>query len=177
MDFYIQAGNPKILNNDNREDKTFSEAIESVFPMKTENLIIYWKHIAISLSYKYDISYMIDDILVILQEIQMNKMGSVLIHWLPDTFRVDWRLKWDDERIVIDAEWQNVVGNIEEILIQQGQVELSKENFICEWKMPLLKIINALSQNEYMASLDDKFCQLLTQFNNIQHYGLLYREQ
>lgn len=29
MDFYIQAGNPKILNNNNREDKTFSEAIES----------------------------------------------------------------------------------------------------------------------------------------------------
>lgn len=176
MDFYIQAGNPDILNINNKEDKTLSEAIESVFPMKTENLIIYWKHIAVSLSYKYDISYMIDDVLIILQEMQMHKTGSMLIHWLPDTFRVDWNLKWDDERILIDAEWQSVVGNIEEILKQQGKVELSKENFICEWKMPLLKIINALSKNEYMVSLKDEYCNLLTQFNNLQRYGLLYRK-
>lgn len=174
MDFYIQAGNPDIININNKEDKTLSEAIESVFPMETENLIIYWKHIAVSLSYKYDISYMIDDILIILQEMQIHKTGSMLIHWLPDTFRVDWNLKWDNERILIDAEWQSVVGNIEEILIRQRTVELSKEDFICEWKMPLLKIINALNKNEYMVMMKDEYCKLLTQFNNIQHYGLLY---
>ena len=58
MNFYIQASNPRALKPSFIEEN-LSAAIESVFPMNTENAILFWNHIAIPLSYKYDISYMV----------------------------------------------------------------------------------------------------------------------
>ena len=43
MDFYIQVGNPKILNNNNREDKTFSEAMKVNYLSKTQISLIFLK--------------------------------------------------------------------------------------------------------------------------------------
>ena len=59
MHFYIQTSNPYIANKTNADDNKLSEAIESIFPMDTEELILFWNHVGIPLSYKYDISYMI----------------------------------------------------------------------------------------------------------------------
>ena len=70
MNFYIQTSNPYIINETNAYDNKLSEAIESVFPMNTEELILFWNHVGIPLSYKYDISYMIDDILMILKNME-----------------------------------------------------------------------------------------------------------
>ncbi|MDE5781197.1 MAG: hypothetical protein K2I03_06930, partial [Lachnospiraceae bacterium] len=117
MNFYIQTGNPCIINETNVHDNKLLEAIESIFPMNTEELILFWNHIAIPLSYKYDISYMIDDILMILQHIQSEKNGELLIHWLPDTFRADWRVEWSDEMISINSSWENLKGDLQKILV------------------------------------------------------------
>lgn len=62
MNFYILAGNPRVQSIENSDDKSLSEAIETVFPLNTEYAILSWNYISIPLSYKYDISYMIDDI-------------------------------------------------------------------------------------------------------------------
>ena len=89
MYFCIQVGDPYLSNEKNEEDRSLSDAIESAFILNTENCIMMWNHICIPLSYKYDISYMIDDILKLLLLLQEKDFGKTKIEWLPDTFRCD----------------------------------------------------------------------------------------
>lgn len=175
MNFYIQTSNPHILKEFNTNDDSLSEAIETVFPMNTEELIIYWNHIGIPLSYKYDISYMIEDILKMLEYINSEAKGELVIHWLPDTFRSDWKLKWNEESIIINANWENLKGDLQKILVQPAKVELLKEDFISEWKMLLGILVNALKQNGYNHSISNQYRRLVDSFENIKDYGVLYK--
>ena len=99
MSFYIQAGNPKSQGVADCNDKTLADAIESIFPLNTESAILMWNYISIPLSYKYDISYMMEDILLLLHTLQYREKGELTIHWLPDTFRCDWIVRWDPEKL------------------------------------------------------------------------------
>lgn len=175
MNFYIQTSNPYIVNETNAHDNKLSEAIESVFPMNTEELILFWNHVGIPLSYKYDISYMIDDILMILQHIQSEKRGELLIHWLPDTFRTDWKLEWSGEMISIYANWESLKGNLQKVLVHSEKVELLKKEFISEWKMLLKILIRALKKNGYDHLIKHQYDELVKSFNDIKEYGILYR--
>jgi len=47
--------------------------------MLTEDAILIWNAIYIPLNYKYDISYMIDDILNLLKKIRENLYGEIKI--------------------------------------------------------------------------------------------------
>lgn len=175
MDFYIQTSNPCIINEISMYDYKLSDAIESVFPMITEDLILFWDHIGIALSYKYDISYMIEDILMLLQRIQSEKKGEELIFWLPDTFRVDWRLVWNEEMIFIDANWVNITGGLQRILVDSRKIEISKKEFLSEWKMPLEVLINALEKSGYHWLMKQEYDKLVKSFNAIEKYGVLYQ--
>ncbi len=175
MNFYIQTSNPNVLSLTNAHDNSLSEAIESVFPMCTEELILFWNHVGIPLSYKYDISYMIDDILMILQHIQTKKSGELIIHWLPDTFRTDWKIEWQGEIISIYANWENLKGDLQEILINSPQIEVQKNDFMHEWKMLLKLLISALKQNGYDLLISEQYNMLVKCFIEIKEYGVLYR--
>ncbi len=177
MIFYIQTSNPCIVKETNTYDSKLSEAIESVFPLNTEELILFWNYVGIPISYKYDISYMIDDILMILQHIQLKKSGELLIHWLPDTFRADWKLEWSGEMISINANWENLRGDLQKILIHSERVELLKKEFICEWKMLLKILISALKKNGYDQLIKQQYDELVKSFNDIKEYGILYRNR
>lgn len=177
MNFYIQTSNPYIVNETNVHDNKLSEVIESVFPMDTEELILFWNHVGIPLSYKYDISYMIDDILMILQHLQLEKKGELLIHWLPDTFRADWKLEWIGEMISIYANWENLKGNLQKVLVHSKKVELLKKDFICEWKMLLKILISALKKNGYDQLIKQQYDELVKSFYDIKEYGILYRNR
>lgn len=175
MKFCIQAGFPDNSRSCDINDSKLSEAIESAFPMNTESLIMFWDHIAIPLSYKYDISYMIDDIIMLLQHIQMEETGEIIIPWLPDTFRVDWKVRWNIDTISIRSNWVNTVGDLQEILIDHEKIKLIKKDFINEWKKPLEIIIRALDDCGYSKIIKNQYNILLDTFISIQDYGMLYQ--
>lgn len=176
-EFYIQTNNPYIMNEFSRQDNKLSQAIESIFPMNTEALILFWNHIGVPLSYKYEISYMVDDILMFLKRIQSEEKGEVLVHWLPDTFRADWRLIWNNEIITIEADWENITGDLQRILVDLRKINMSKKEFVSEWKMPLEVLINALDRNGYNQLLKDEYDNLVNIFNHIDEYGILYQNK
>ena len=77
LNFYIQASNPKVQCEINYSDETLADATESIFLLNTENAILMWNYICIPLSYKYDISYMLDDIMILLNELKNKKSGVI----------------------------------------------------------------------------------------------------
>ncbi len=148
MEFCIQTGKPSFTGKYNSEDKSLSDAIESSFPLQTENAILSWHHICIPLSYKYDVSYMMEDILGILEALK-RESGEMVIHWLPDTFRSDWKISWKMKQIKIASYWECVVGDSEEELNANAELVLLISDFVCEWKKILYIIICGLNECGY----------------------------
>ena len=175
LNFYIQASNPRFQESINIYDESLSDAIESVFPLNTENAILTWNYIRIPLSYKYDISYMIEDILQLLDELQNKEKGELRINWLPDTFRCDWLIKWSAENMEIQSRWECTVGHLENILNQKSNMELSKDVFISEWKRVLGIIITGLKNCGYSEDKIQHMAQLMKQYESINEEGQLYK--
>lgn len=176
MNFYIQACNPRTLCTADSNDKTLADAIENAFPLKTEDAILIWNHISIPLSYKYDISYMMDDILMLLNMLQSREKGELTIHWLPDTFRCDWIVRWMADRLDIQSKWGNTVGNLQILLNEKSRISLKKEDFIKEWKSILHVVITGLIKCGYTVDRIKNMKQLIAQYGNINGSGILYNE-
>lgn len=175
MIFSIQASNPRFQNIINQEDECLAEAIESIFPINTENVILTWNHISIPLSYKYDVSYMVNDILMLLSTIQRADMGEMTIQWLPDTFRCDWLIQWNGNEIQIESRWECTVGHLESILNQRKHISLLRNDFVYEWKEVLGVVIKGLKECGYHKAKIKYMNELIEQYEKIKKSGVLYR--
>ena len=174
MSFYMQAGNPEYKKNFDKSDVTLSDAVETVFPMDTEAVIMMWNHIAIPLSYKYDIGYMMDDIISLLCKIESEEECSFKISWLPDTFRCDWMIHKKKDSLTIQAVWESITGKLELLLNQCNTIELKADDFISEWKMVLEKIIQGLEHSGYTGEKLRGMVRLVDRYDSIKTYGKLY---
>lgn len=175
LSFYIQASNPSPEGNANISDVSLSDAIESAFPLNTESAILVWNYIGVPLSYKYDISYMMEDVLGLLYTLQNREKGESTIHWLPDTFRCDWIVSWDAEIINIQSHWECTVGHLEKLLNQKPYLSLLKNNFISEWKSVLGVVITGLKSCGYNENMIRNMNQLIEQHESIKENGILYK--
>lgn len=176
LSFYIQVSNPKLQKILNPEDECLSDAIESVFLLNTENAIMSWNYISIPLSYKYDISYMMEDLLNLLHCLQSMDTGEMVIHWLPDTFRCNWSILWECGELKIQSHWECTVGHLEKLLNDNSQVLISIKDFVNEWKGILYTVIEGLESCGYSDSRIRGMRQLLEQYNSIEGKGILYKE-
>lgn len=176
MIFCIQASNPKIMFEFDEEDHDLSAAIETIFPMMTEDAIMVWNNIHIPLSYKYDISYMINDIVNMLKQLRESFIGELTISWLPDTFRSDWILRWEDNLINIKTNWEETNGDLTEMLNKFSNITISKQDFICEWKKFLEIIINGLERCGYNMDMVQNMDELIHEVSMIDNIGILYRD-
>lgn len=174
MDFYIQASNPRTQNMKKSDDESLADAIESTFLLNTENAILVWHHIGIPLSYKYDISYMMEDLLKLLHCLQSKDNGEMVIHWLPDTFRCDWLIVWSHGQMKIKAHWECLVGNLEVLLNNNAQISIPIKDFISEWREVLNVVIKGLERCGYDECQIRGMRKLLDQFNSIKDRGILY---
>lgn len=174
--FYIQTGTPSITYVYNSEDSKLFEAMESAFPLITENAIFVWNNICISLSYKYDLSYMIDDILNIITLIQSQDQGRQIIHWLPDTFRCDWNIEWQDGKVKIESFWECTTGHLESMLNMCNTVSLLTFEFISEWKGIFKIIIDALDSCGYKEDQIHNLNRLKEIYKSIEGKGYLYQK-
>lgn len=176
LNFCIQASNPRFHCIANPNDETLSEAIESAFPLRTENVILRWNYISIPLSYKYDISYMVEDILRLIDFMQSSDVGKMVIHWLPDTFRCDWLVEWRDDEVQICSKWECTVGHLETLLNEKNSVSLSLSDFISEWKEVLAVLISALGRCGYNASKISGMTELIERYQKINTSGIMYKD-
>ncbi len=175
LNFFIQVSNPCFYCKRNTEDESLADAIESSFPLFTENMILTWNHISIPLSYKYDISYMILDIINMVKALRIEEKGKMTIHWLPDTFRCDWNLQWSDKKLNIKSHWDNTIGHLEEILNKNSELTLDISTFIKEWKGVFKTILHGLENCGYHEDLIADMKILKKEYSAIEGNGVLYQ--
>jgi hypothetical protein len=175
MNFWIQASNPRSVRQFDEEDHSVSEALETVFPLWAEEAILVWHHVHVPLSYKSTISFMIDDILSMLDGLMRNRSGNVKITWPSNEFAVVWHTRWENNHLEIRTEWNTVIGFTESLLAARSTLNIDKNVFVCEWKQVLGITLNALLEAGYRQEHLVDMSKLQRIYEQISEPGILYK--
>ncbi|TCS94835.1 hypothetical protein [Hazenella coriacea] len=174
MDFRIQAGAPRVTGQFDEEDENLAEAIETIFPLYTEDAILVWKNIYIPLSYKYEISIMTWDLLDMLEKLRKHSSGEWKIQWASDSFRNSWYLRWEEDTLTINAEWGSVIGNTENQLKEKREIKVPILAFTAEWRKLLGNLITGLQKSGYTEERLPGMDRLIHEYHTIPFDGILY---
>jgi hypothetical protein len=140
MKFLVQASDPRPSKLVSPDDSSLGEAIETIFPLCTDFALIVWNDVYVPLTYKYDISIIINDIIAMLGSVAARDEGSITVFWPSNTFRTRWILTWSGTDLAITTTWESVIGGTESMLNKVPSVNLNKNTFLLEWKPLLYKI-------------------------------------
>jgi len=177
MNFCIQVSNPVFLYSPDEIASDLAEAIQVVFPMETEKAFIVWNYIYIPLSYKYDISVIIDDILPMLSDLTNQKKGSYRVCFGSDTFNAEWNLLWYDENLYISAKWNSLAGNLVDLALSNcSKLEIKIEAFLSEYKRLFQQLSIAIEKSELSILEQESYKLMLELQASIKNYGSLYQE-
>jgi len=122
-------------------DATLCEAIETMFPLLTEFAIMVWNDVFIPITYKYDISIIINDVLALVTSIADQEAGTTVIEWPSNTFRARWALTWAANEVTIKSSWESVIGGTESLLNAASDLIIEKDAFLAEWGS-LLRVLS-----------------------------------
>jgi hypothetical protein len=175
MTFGIQVSNPRISGKKDSEDDTLDECVETCFLLNTEMALIEWFGVYIPLNYKYSISTILKDVLIMLEALLDKKNGAFDITWPSSDFNAIWIMSWKDDNLTIEAKWSTVIGKTEDMLNNLGALNVNKSEFIYEWKKLLETVINRLSQCGYSESDISDISLLKRIYSQINAVGTLYR--
>jgi hypothetical protein len=173
--FTIQASSPRALKEFDPNDTNLSDAIQTVFPLETECAILVWNWVYVPLSYKYDFSMMIDDVIALIDAMQVEPSGRRTIQWPSNTFACTWKVEWDARVTTVEADWVSVVGNTEAMLAAVPKIVVESSGFVEEWKRPLEAIWGGLTSAGYTSKLLG-LDHLMATVSKIGRCGILYRE-
>lgn len=174
MNFWIQAGTPRVAAGFNAEDETICEAAETVFALDSEQAFLNWNGVYAPMSYKYDIGVMANDIVRMVRSLRENHSGKLWVEWPSNTFAARWELTWEGDRLHIHAEWRSVTGHTEPLLRERCDLETLKENFRCEWKMVLSRLLQGLGQSGYSADNLPEIMGVQCEIDEMPSSGRLY---
>lgn len=172
--FTIQASAPRVVREFDPGDTNLSDAIQTVFPLETECAILVWNWVYVPLSYKYDFSMMIDDIIGLLDAILIEPSGRRTVQWPSNTFACTWRVEWDTHLTTVEADWVSVIGNTEAMLAAAPKIVVESSGFVEEWKRPLEVIRDGLTSAGYTSELPG-LDRLTATIRKIGRCGLLYQ--
>ncbi len=161
MNFSIIPGTPQYYKGIVLTEEDLSSAIESLYPMDTDDAILYWNHHPISMSYKYDISVNVTDILDLVCFLKRPPPDELKISFPSNTFSAVWRLSTDEEGFVlINAYWRSVVHpeqipNYETVLNMHKELAIPIALVVEEWGKVLFQVYQAFCESE--VTLSDSF--------------------
>jgi len=174
--FAVQASSPGRLGCFDADDVSLSDAIQTVFPLEAEYALIVWNWIYVPLSYKYDLSFMAEDLIALIGAMISEPAGHRVIQWASNTFAGTWIVDWGGERTTVHATWDCVLGNTEGQLNAKPTIIVETGQFLGEWRRPLEVIVAALDAAGYTTARIASLAPMRQIVESIDHYGILYGE-
>ena len=172
--FTIQASAPRANTVHDATNGTLSDAMQDIFLLSTECMVLNWKGVVVPLSYKYELSEMTQDIVEMLAAVRAASHGAYSVQWPSSGFLAHWLLSWDHETLTVDARWTSA-GGLEHILNQRSPLCTSRDAFCAEWKKPLLTILLAVRGAGYDSALEG-LDALSDCVDALPSFGVLYRD-
>lgn len=123
-----------------------SEAVQMCFPMDTVDARLQWGGVSIPLSYKYDLSVIVEDVVELLEHCFQG--CPVDIRFGSDTFNASWSIRPQGEVVGITAEWESVVGDTEDELNRMPTQIVPKQHFLEQWSHLLGVMLAGLERTD-----------------------------
>lgn len=174
MAFVLQVSNPATQPPRPAKVADLAQAVEAIYPMMTEDAVFIWNFYPLLVGYKYDLSVMIDDLLPMLSQILDLESGEYVVHWGSDTFRDIWRLRWDNDQLTAEIDWQGDLGDRAEFFQGLAVVNMARADFLAEWKMLLTRIRTDVESAPLKMANRAAFDRLRAIEAAIPRYGQLY---
>lgn len=175
--FSIQLSAPRTLNASVRDADSLADVLQEIFAHECEDAYLNWNGVRIALNYKYDVSVIIGDVVLMLDSLTERPCGECVIEWPSSSFRASWHVRWSDGRLAISADWIRVTGGIEAALRSVPRLEISIDEFIAEWAELVRLLALRLACLELPGQLDGYagFSKVARAMSGVSR-GLLYRE-
>ncbi|HEX8658363.1 MAG TPA: hypothetical protein VF690_12545, partial [Hymenobacter sp.] len=122
------------------QGKSVGEAVESCFPDSEDGAQLLWNGVVVHLSYKYDLSIVIHDVVDLVRHVRTCARGDFDIAWPSNTFHTTWQVATADGRVRITACWYCVRG-VAESLNAAPVAEATRADFLAQW-VALLRLAN-----------------------------------
>jgi hypothetical protein len=135
--FRIEKGSPKVNTNIAGFAEDIGEAIQIAFPLETEDAMLHWGERKVPISYKYDLSVILEDVVGMLEWCKRSSSTSLDVDFGSDTFAAEWHLERQRDSLSITVLWRSVSGDHEEELNQYGPVLIQCSRFVNEWNAVL----------------------------------------
>ncbi|WP_149261306.1 hypothetical protein [Actinomadura sp. K4S16] len=153
MSFWLQVGSPETLEVASAAD--MAHATAQMYPMNTEDAILFWNRVPVRLEYRYDIPVLLDDLVPLLEEVQDPEISQTEVYWGSDTFSADWNIARDGDSLRINSRWDSVHGSYEPLLNERSQLTVSIDSFVAEWLKVLRRITSDLALRHVRLEDDD----------------------
>ena len=172
-DFSIQANNPELTGVVEKYD-SLSGAISRSFHFPTENLIIFWKDCYIPICYTYEFPVLLPEILELLEGVMSEEKGHLSVTFPADTFRGCWTVDWENGRLCLHGQWDSVGGQCGDRLKLVPDLQLSRSQFLSEWRRPLVVVLDALHETGHSKATLPELETLETMIAELPKDGVHY---
>jgi len=147
--FHLEAGRPVSTGDFDPTDETLVEMVQTVFPLNTDGVMLEWSGARLVLNYKYDISMMIDDVVILITHLDSNQHGEMIINWVSSGFPYRWEVNWVAPRLEIHSSPHDPSKTT---LTGRELICDSIEGFTHKWNPVLNNIISAATLAGYDVS-------------------------
>lgn len=131
--FRIDPGDPRPCCVAGGFADDLGDAIQIAFPLETADARVIWCGTSLPLSYKYDVSVIMEDVIGMLEWCHGRNAGRLQVNFGSDTFNADWALQLGTDSVVVTAQWNSVVGDCEKRLNESPLVMIGRSDFSDDW--------------------------------------------
>lgn len=179
---YLQVGLIENIKPENKSFASLRETYQYLFRRNREFALLLWNGIPVRLSYVWDIPWMIEKIIILLDKLtDENELDTETHHhcyFQTKNLKFNWYLEWNSEAIEMDSFWEKIPGNYETALNSLGHIKMMKQEFLYEWKLLLEQLIRAFQDaggRIYESEQADLFDMLIRINQSIEQRGRYYR--
>ncbi len=149
MFFCVQISNPKFnLSATPSDILTVGDFLERCVPSESEVAIVNWNGVCIPLSYKYDLSVFIEEIMMMITALTDSEDGQFADCWPSNTFFVNWKMSWVGENLEVEADWKSLSGGVEVLAQAEPKLIIDRNQFITEWGGLVLKVLEEITHSD-----------------------------
>jgi hypothetical protein len=127
-------------------DTSLSDAAQTVFPLE-ERALLEWNGLTLPLSYKYDISVMLEDIVEMVVAVGKTESGLFQVDWPSSGFPFHWTIKWDASEVEVHAQPRHEPGAVD--LMGREWVRVERGAFLGAWQELLITVLSCLEGAGY----------------------------
>jgi hypothetical protein len=137
--FALKLVMPASVAARDESDATLSDAVQTVFPLE-ERAFLEWNGLTMPLSYKYDISLMLEDIVEMVLVVGKTESGVFQVDWPSSGFPFRWTLRWDASEVEVHAQARHEPGAVD--LTGHERLRVERGSFVGAWQALLGTVLS-----------------------------------